>query len=98
LEVNGMHVLHRPHLSGAIAITAIAALLAIILTLAIAGAASEVASAPAPAYAPSAPVAVQASATQSSSSVSPLIRAPFSNPAILENGGSHGATPLGAGR
>jgi hypothetical protein len=50
--VNGVHVLHRPHLPRAIAVTAIAAGLAIILTLAIAGRLSDVASSTAPAWAP----------------------------------------------
>jgi HSP20 family protein len=58
-----MHALHRPHLPRAIALSALTAVVAIILTLALASRLNDLASAPAPA-AVSAPVAVaRASAT-----------------------------------
>ncbi len=74
-----MHVLHRPHLPRAIAVTAIAAGLAIILTLAIAGGLSDVAYSSAPASAPGPVASVQAPAARPSATVSPLIRSPFSS-------------------
>lgn len=93
-----MHVLHRPHLPRALSVTAIAAVLAIILTLAIASTLNDVAASPTAASAPTPVAAVHATAARSGASVNPLIRNPFSNPAYLDNGGSHGSDPLGAGR
>lgn len=93
-----MHVLHRLHLPRAIAVTAIAAALAMILTLALAGSLNDLAFAPTSSSTLTPVVAAHAPATSSSAAVSPLIRNPFSNPTYLDNGGSYGTDPLGARR
>jgi hypothetical protein len=79
LEVNGMHVLHRPHLPRAITVTLIAAMLAILLTLTLAGAVSDLGSAPSKATSPTPTAAVHASASWPGPSTSPFMRIPFSN-------------------
>jgi hypothetical protein len=79
LEVNGMHVLHRPHHPNAITVTLIAAMLAIVLTLAITSAVSDVESTQAPASATSPTAALHASPARPSVSTSPFMRSPFSS-------------------
>jgi hypothetical protein len=74
-----MHVLHRVHLPRAIVVTAIAAGLAIILTLVIAGGLSDLTAAPAPATSPSPAGGLQASATRSAASPSQFTASPFSS-------------------
>ncbi len=72
-----MHVLHRPHLPGAIAITLIAAVLAIVLTLALASGLSDhgfVAASPSRAAA-----RPQVSAARPRPSTSPFTRSPFTS-------------------
>ena len=48
-----MHALRRPHLSRAVALTALAAMIAIVLTLAFASTLSDLTSSPAGAFSPS---------------------------------------------
>lgn len=74
-----MHVLHRPHLHRAIAVTAIAAALSIIFTLATAPGLSDLAFAPPRATAPSPPAGPQVSATRLGASTSAFTRSPFSS-------------------
>jgi hypothetical protein len=74
-----MHVLHRPYLHRAIAVTAIAAVLAIILTLAIAQGLNDLASAPRRATAPSPATGLQASAIRSGARPSVFTGSPFSS-------------------
>ena len=74
-----MHALHRPLLPRAIAITTIAALLAIVLTLAIASGLSDRESVAGPATAPSVATATQVPATHARPSASPFTRSPFSS-------------------
>jgi hypothetical protein len=71
-----MHVLHRPHLGGAVAVTAIAAVLAIIFTLAIASNLSGSGSGPATL---AAPTGAQASATRPGPSDGLFTRSPFTS-------------------
>jgi hypothetical protein len=54
-----MHVLHRPDLLRAVTVTVIAAILAIVLTLALATRLSDLASAPAPTATAGAPTVLQ---------------------------------------
>jgi hypothetical protein len=82
-----MHVLHRPYLPRAIAVTAIAAMLAIILTLVIAGGLSDIASPPAPATASGTAGDLHASVARPAlgtgafrSPFSPLLSAPVTAP------------------
>jgi hypothetical protein len=75
-----MHVLHRPHHCRAITVTLIAAVLAVVLTLAIAGAVRDVGSAPAPVSAPGPTTALHASAARQGVSASQFMRSPFSSP------------------
>jgi hypothetical protein len=74
-----MHVLHRPYLSRAIVVTALAAVLAIILTLAIAAGLNDIAYAPTQSSATSPVAATRTPATPSSASKSPFMRSPFSS-------------------
>jgi hypothetical protein len=74
-----MHALRRPRLPRAIAVTATAAVLAIVLTLAFTSAVRDLRSAPAPASAPSRPAAAPVSATSDQSNASPFTRSPFSS-------------------
>jgi hypothetical protein len=76
-----MHVLHRSHLGSAVAVTAIAALLAIVLTLAIASSLSDHAPPPAQptASAPVQATPVQATPIRPRPSKSPFTRSPFSS-------------------
>ena len=74
-----MHVLHRPHLHRAIAVTLITALLSIVLTLAIASGLNDHGSVPGPATASGPAVAVQVSLAPPGPSTSPFRRSPFSN-------------------
>jgi hypothetical protein len=79
LEVNGMHALHRPHVLRAMMVTLIAAVLAIVLTLALATSLNDLASTPAPAGAADTPYALPASATSHGwhmSPFAPLLSAP----------------------
>ena len=71
-----MHVLRRFHLGSAVAVTAIAAVLAIVLTLAIASGLSD--HAPAPAW-PAAATRAQATTTPPGLSETPFTRSPFSS-------------------
>jgi hypothetical protein len=77
-----MHALYRLHLARAIAITATAAVLAIVLTLAIATGLNDFATRPAGATAPIPAAALHASATDSgpsgASTLGPFMRSPFS--------------------
>jgi hypothetical protein len=77
LEVNGMHVLQRPHLPRAITVTVIAAMLAIVLTLAMASTLRD--NGLAPVSARSATAAGQPAATAQAPSTSPFTRSPFTN-------------------
>lgn len=71
-----MHVLHRSHLGSAVAVTAIAAVLSIVLTFAIASNLSDHGSAPAPL---AAPTAGQASAARPRPSNDLFTRSPFTS-------------------
>ena len=72
-----MHVLQRPHLPRAITVTAIAAVLAIVLTLAMASTLRD--RGLAPASAGSANFAGQTAVNAPSSGTSPFTRSPFTN-------------------
>ncbi len=72
-----MHVLHRSHLGSPVVVTAIAAVLAVVLTLMIASGLSDHALAPARPTAPSPPTGAQAPATRPRPDQSPFTRSPF---------------------
>ena len=67
-----MHALHRPHVPRAMMVTVIAAVLAIVLTLALATRLNDLASRPAPTGGAGTPAALPASATSDEWSVSPF--------------------------
>lgn len=69
-----MHALHRPHVPRAMMATVVAAVLAIVLTLALATRLNDLAFTPAPAGGAAAPSAVQASATSHEWNASPFAR------------------------
>ena len=77
-----MHALHRPHVPHAMMVTVIAAVLAIVLTLALATRLDDLASTPAPTGGPDTPPALQTSATSHAWNLSPF--APLlSAPAVV---------------
>jgi hypothetical protein len=73
-----MHALHRPDLHRAIAVTALTAVVAMVLALAVASGLDHLASTPAPAAASGTAAGVQASATLPGPTASPFTRSPFS--------------------
>ena len=78
-----MHALHRRHLPRAMAVTFIAAVLAIVLTLALAAPLNDLASQSAPTGSTEAPTAVHGSTTSprwNLSPFAPLVSAPTSLP------------------
>jgi hypothetical protein len=78
LEVSAVHVLHRPQPQRVIAVTVMAALLSIVLTLAFARAAGDRIGPTASVTALSGAPALQRSATRPGFGTSPFARSPFS--------------------
>lgn len=74
-----MHVLHRSRLGSAVAVTAISAVLAIVLTLALASGLSDQAFAPSQAAAPAPPTGAQTAVGHAALRNSPFTRSPFTS-------------------
>lgn len=74
-----MHVLHRPHLPRLITVTVLAAVMAIVLTLAVASGLSDHGAVSAPSVASRPAATVSVSATGQSSGPSAFTRSPFSS-------------------